>query len=41
MIQRTAADNLADDSPAAWFLVFASALWYLAGHMYLPRHTFF
>ena len=41
LIQRTAADNLAEDSPAAWFLVFASALWYLAGHMYLPRPTFF
>merc|ERR1719500_1896937 len=25
LIQRTAADNLAEDSPAAWFLVFASA----------------
>ena len=28
LIQRTAADNLAEDSPAAWFLVFASAFWY-------------
>ena len=28
LIQRTGADNLAEDSPAAWFLVFATALWY-------------
>ena len=27
LIQRTAADNLAEDSAAAWFLVFASAFW--------------
>ena len=35
LIQRTAADNLAEDSAAAWFLVFASAFWWLASP-YLP-----
>ena len=29
LIRRTAADNLAEGSPASWFLVFASALWFL------------
>ena len=29
LIRRTAADNLAEGSPASWFLVFASALWFV------------